>query len=199
MVLVVLLISPRALTNAIDHLAIIESYLFLLYIPLLQFPTILFTLSNDPIITSPNRDSTGLIIYLLTNIRSSKVSCGIKAVVYNKRGDRFSLLRIAFSHRFVPRSPMGFNAAPLSFRFTNLFIGIIFPSASGNRHLVSTVARISVGFLFIYFTKSAQFPLSSRSLSATAAPTPIPAPSHSSTTVRIRSKFKTLANFPATF
>ena len=121
MVLVVLLISPRALTNAIDHLAIIESYLFLLYIPLLQFPTILFTLSNDPIITSPNRDSTGLISYLLTNIRSSKVSCGIKAVVYNKRGDRFSLLRIAFSHRFVPRSPMGFNAAPLSFRFTNLF------------------------------------------------------------------------------
>ena len=78
---------------------------------------------------------------------------------------------------------MGFNAAPLSFRFTNLFIGIIFPSASGNGHLVSTVARISVGFLFIYFTKSAQFPLSSRSLSATAAPTPIPAPSHSSTTV----------------
>ena len=44
-------------------------------------------------------------------------------------------------------------------------------------------AIVSLSFLFIYVSKSAQFPFSSRLLNATSAPTPISAPSHSSTMV----------------
>ena len=57
MVLVVLLISSRALINAIDYLSIIESYLFLCYISSLQLSMVPFSFSNDLIITFPNRDS----------------------------------------------------------------------------------------------------------------------------------------------
>ena len=79
MVLVVLLISSRALINAIDYLSLIESYLFLCYISSLQLSMVPFSFSNDLIITFPNRDLIGLISYLLINFWSSKVKCGIKA------------------------------------------------------------------------------------------------------------------------
>ena len=124
MVLVVLLISSRALINAIDYLSLIESYLFLCYISSLQLSTVPFSFSNDLIITFPNRDLIGLISYLLINFWS-KVKCGIKAVVYNKRGDCFSLLLIAFSMSYS--TSLGFHAAPLCFRFINLFNGFIIP------------------------------------------------------------------------
>ena len=51
------------------------------------------------------------------------------------------------------------------------------------KDMVLPVAWISLGLLFIYFTKSAQIPFCSRLINATAAPTPIPALLHSSTTV----------------
>ena len=42
---------------------------------------------------------------------------------------------------------------------------------------------ISLSLPFIFFTKSAQLPFSSRSINATSAPTPVPSPLHSSTMV----------------
>jgi len=69
----------------------------------------------------PNRDLIGLISYLLINFWSSKVSCGIKAVVYNKRGDCFSLLLIAFAENHSIAA--GINS--FCFRFINLFNGLI--------------------------------------------------------------------------
>ena len=87
MVLVVVLVSSSVIINSIDYLSIMESYLFLVYIYLFQFSMNVFTLSNDLIITFPNRELIGLISYLLINFRSSKTYCGIKAVLYNKIGD----------------------------------------------------------------------------------------------------------------
>ena len=43
-------------------------------------------LTNDLLISFPNRDLLGIISYLLINYRSSKVNAGIKAVVFNKIG-----------------------------------------------------------------------------------------------------------------
>jgi hypothetical protein len=54
MVLVIPLVSPRAIPCPIDHSSIMDSYLSLVYISLPQFPTITSVLPNDPIITSPN-------------------------------------------------------------------------------------------------------------------------------------------------
>ena len=67
MVLVLPLVSPRVIPNPIDYSSIMESYLSLVYIYLLQFSTIVFTLPHDLITTFPNRDPIGLISYLLIN------------------------------------------------------------------------------------------------------------------------------------
>ena len=50
-----------------------------------------FVLSHDIIITSFYWDLLGLISYLPINFWSSKINCGIKAVLYNKIGDNFFL------------------------------------------------------------------------------------------------------------
>ena len=73
MVLVVLLVSSSVIINSIDYLSIMESYLFLVYIYLFQFSMNVFTLSNDLIITFPNRELIGLISYLLINFLDSVI------------------------------------------------------------------------------------------------------------------------------
>ena len=101
MVLVILLVSSCVIVNSIDYLTIMESYLFLVYISLFQFCMITFVLSNDLLIAFLNWDWLGLISYLLINFWSSKLNCGIKAVLYNKCGDCFFLLVLAFSYSFI--------------------------------------------------------------------------------------------------
>ena len=59
-------------------------YLLIFYITSLQLSMISFVLSNDIIITSFYWDLLGLISYLPINFWSSKINCGIKAVLYNK-------------------------------------------------------------------------------------------------------------------
>ena len=124
MVLVILLVSPRAIPCPIDHSSIMDSYLSLVYISLPQFPMITSVLPNDPIITSPNRDRSGLISYLPTNSRSSKTNCGIKAVIHNKVGDLRFPMTSAFPYPFLPF----INYPPfLPFSIPILFI-MFFPS-----------------------------------------------------------------------
>jgi len=94
MVLVIILISSIVIFNSINYLSIIESYSFIFYITLFQLSMINFILSDDIIITSFYWDLLGLISHLLINFWSSKINCGIKAVLYNKIGDNFSLLFI---------------------------------------------------------------------------------------------------------
>lgn len=144
MVLVVLLVSSSVIINSIDYLSIMESYLFLVYIFLFQFSMNVFTLSNDLIITFPNRELIGLISYLLINFRSSKTYCGIKAVLYNKIGDCFFLLLLAIYYSLISYLIIPFSI----FSFINSF-DIFF----------NTI--LSLSFIFIYVSKSAQFPFSS--------------------------------------
>ena len=46
-------------------------------------------------------DLLGLISYLPINFWSSKINCGIKAVLYNKIGDNFSLLFLILFYSFL--------------------------------------------------------------------------------------------------
>ena len=175
MVLVILLVSSCVIVNSIDYLTIMESYLFLVYISLFQFCMITFVLSNDLIIAFLNWDWLVLISYLLINFWSSKLNCGIKAVLYNKCGDCFFLLVLAFSYSFINY----YVHLPLSILFNSL-ISFIF-SFIGSA--LSFYCWFSFSLLFIFFSKSAQFPFSSWLLNAMSAPTPISALLHSSTMV----------------
>ena len=168
-VLVLLLVSSCVILNSIDYLSIMESYLFLVYIILFQFSMNVFTLSHDLIIIFLNWDLIGLISYLLINFWSSKTYCGIKAVIYNKCGDCFFLLVLALSFiNYLTNLAFDLWTAFFSFSFTfDMFFS----------------EWVSLSFLFIYFSKSAQFPFSSWLLNAMSAPTPISALLHSSTMV----------------
>lgn len=101
MVIIVILISPIVIFNSIDYLSIMDSYPFIFYITLFQLFMINFILTNNIIITSFYWDLLGLISYLLINFWSSKVNCGIKAVLYNKIGDNFSLLLLILFYPFL--------------------------------------------------------------------------------------------------
>ena len=175
MVLVILLVSSCVIVNSIDYLTIMESYLFLVYISLFQFCMITFVLSNDLIFSFLNWDWLGLISYLLINFWSSKLNCGIKAVLYNKCGDCFFLLVLAFSYSFINY----YVHLPLSILFNSL-ISFIFSFIYSSSFYCFV---LSFSLLFIFFSKSAQFPFSSWLLNSMSAPTPISALLHSSTMV----------------
>ena len=101
MVTVVILTSPCVILNSIDYLSIMDSYPFVFYITLFQLSMINFVLSHDIIIASFYWDLSGLISYLLINFWSSKVNCGIKAVLYNKIGDNLSLSLLILFYPFL--------------------------------------------------------------------------------------------------
>ena len=100
MVTVVILISSIVIFNSIDYLSIMDSYPFIFYIILFQLSMINFILSYNIIIAFFYWDLLGLISYLLINFWSSKVNCGIKAVLYNKIGDNFFLLLLILFYSF---------------------------------------------------------------------------------------------------
>ena len=83
MVITVIIVSSIILYNSLSYLSIIDSYLFLLYIILFQFSMINFILSDDIITTYFYWDLLGIISYVLVNYWSSKINCGIKAIIYN--------------------------------------------------------------------------------------------------------------------
>ena len=98
---IVILISSIVIFNSINYLSLIESYSFIFYITLFQLSMISFVLSHDIIITSFYWDLLGLISYLPINFWSSKINCGIKAVLYNKIGDNFSLFLLILFYSFL--------------------------------------------------------------------------------------------------
>ena len=168
---VLILLSSCVIINSIDYLVIMESYLFLIYISLFYVSMNVFILSNSMLITFLNWDLIGLISYLLINFWSSKVFCGIKAVVYNKFGDCFFLLILAFIYSLLF----------FSFSFDLLILFYVLLLYFNTVYIY--IEWLSLCFLFIYLSKSAQFPFSSWLLNAMSAPTPISALLHSSTMV----------------
>ena len=138
---IVILISSIVILNSINYLSIIDSYLFLFYIILFQISMVSFVLCNNLLVTFLFWDLLGLISYLLINFWSSKVNCGIKAVLYNKVGDNGFLFLIVLFYSIL-------NTSNYS---------IIFPFAiCFNSHALFLL----ILFVIIY-SKSAQLPFSS--------------------------------------
>jgi len=154
-----------------DYLTIVDSYNFIWLLYIFQLIMIIFVLSNDLIITLVGWDWLGLISYILINFWSSKIKSGIKAVVYNQVGDVCFLMILALSYYYLPF----INYSPfLPFSLIILFYIIIF-------YIMNN--WIIIYFILLYFSKSAQLPLSTRLLNAMSAPTPVSSLLHSSTMV----------------
>ena len=182
MVTVVILISSIVIFNSINYLSIIDSYLFIFYIILFQLFMIGFVLSHDMIITFFYWDLLGLISYLLINFWSSKVNCGIKAVLYNKIGDNFFLLFLVLFYSFlsfISYYPELSYSILLPF---TIYFFIIFNSFFTTFNIL-ILQLFPLSLFYILYSKSAQLPFSTWLLNATTAPTPISALSHSSTMV----------------
>ena len=182
MVTVVILISPIVIFNSINYLSIIDSYSFIFYITLFQLSMISFVLSHDIIITSFYWDLLGLISYLPINFWSSKINCGIKAVLYNKIGDNFSLFLLSCFYSylgFISYYPELSYSIFLPFA---IYFFIIFNCFFTTFNIL-ILQLFPLSLFSILYSKSAQLPFSTWSLNATSAPTPISAPLHSSTMV----------------
>ena len=179
---IVILISSIVIFNSISYLSIIDSYSFIFYITLFQLSMISFVLSHDIIITSFYWDLLGLISYLPINFWSSKINCGIKAVLYNKIGDNFSLFFLTILYSlisFISYYPELSYSISLPFAITWL---VIFNSFFTTFNIL-ILQLLPLSLFSILYSKSAQLPFSTWSLNATSAPTPISALSHSSTMV----------------
>ena len=180
MVVVVILISPIVIFNSIDYLSIMDSYPFIFYIILFQLSMISFVLSHDIIITSFYWDLLGLISYLPINFWSSKINCGIKAVIYNKIGDNFSLLLLIITYSLLAfiNYYLFINYSIILSLIYYVFI-ILMPSSMA----LFSFILFPLSLFFILYSKSAQLPFSTWPLNAISAPTPISSLSHSSTMV----------------
>jgi NADH:ubiquinone oxidoreductase subunit 5 (subunit L)/multisubunit Na+/H+ antiporter MnhA subunit len=185
MVTIVILISPCVIHNSIDYLSIMDSSCFIFYIILFQLSMINFVLCHDIIHSFLYWDLLGLFSYSLINFWSSKVNCGIKAVLYNKIGDNFFLFLIVLFYSLL--SFIAFSLSlPISILISFLlyyYSIIISTMYSSSLYLLFIFIYFPFCILFILFSKSAQLPFSTWSLNAMSAPTPIPAPLHSSTMV----------------
>ena len=151
LVLTVLLVSSCVILNSIDYLCFIDSHLFLIYIILFQISMILFILSHNLILSYLYWDILGIISYLLINYWSSRINCGIKAIIYNKIGDCSFIFILVLSYSYITYNNY-YAFMPLS--LIVLFYSIT--SAYSNSYISFNIIIIT-----IIFTKSAQLPFSS--------------------------------------
>ena len=182
MVTVIILISSIVIFNSINYLSIIDSYSFIFYITLFQLSMISFVLSHDIIITSFYWDLLGLISYLLINFWSSKINCGIKAVLYNKIGDNFFLFLLILFYSFLSFISYYPELSYFIFLPFIMYIFTIFNSFLTIFNIL-ILQLFPICLFFILYSKSAQLPFSTWPLNAISAPTPISALLHSSTMV----------------
>jgi NADH:ubiquinone oxidoreductase subunit 5 (subunit L)/multisubunit Na+/H+ antiporter MnhA subunit len=101
----------------------------------------------------------GLISYLLINFWSSKTKSGIKAVVYNQVGDICFLIILAMSYSFIP-----FNNYYPFIPYTIMIVIKLMIFSIGS--VIFSYYMVIVFYLILFFSKSAQLPLSSWLLNA---------------------------------
>ena len=158
-VIVITLISSIVIINSINYLSLVDSYSFTFYIVLFQLAMISFVLSHDIIIVSFYWDALGLISYLPINFWSSKVNCGIKAVLYNKVGDSFSLF---FATLFLAPLSIISYYPELTFNILLPFYTfIIVTNCYFTTFNILYLIWVSFSPLLICYSKSAQLPFSS--------------------------------------
>ena len=170
-IIIIVFVSSCVNINSIDYLSIMDNLLFIIYISIFQLSMIAFVMSNDLIIQFMNWDLLGIISYLLINYWSSKLNAGIKAIVFNKIGDIFYLLLMAWSYSLLINIHSFFS------------ITILFSFFINYSFLMFYSGIYSIPILIIMFSKSAQLPFFSWLLNAMNAPTPISSLLHSSTMV----------------
>ena len=119
-------------------------------------------------------DLLGIISYVLVNYWSSKINCGIKAIIYNKIGDSFFLLLLGLFYSIL--SFISYNPE-LSYSILLPAATILFIIPYSTIDLFTVLLVTSL--LFIFYSKSAQLPFSTWLLNAISAPTPISALLHS--------------------
>jgi NADH:ubiquinone oxidoreductase subunit 5 (subunit L)/multisubunit Na+/H+ antiporter MnhA subunit len=172
MVMVVIMVSSCVILCSMDYLGMEDSYLLLLYLSLFQLFMVLFVLGDDYVVIYLGWDWLGLVSYLLVNFWSGKTRSGIKAVVFNGLGDICFLFSLSLLYSYV-----GFmNYSPF-LPYVILFIMVVFLGMEG------WVVMLCLSLMIIFFSKSAQLPLSSWLLNAMSAPTPVSSSLHSSTMV----------------
>ena len=141
-----------------------------------------FVLSHDIIITSFYWDLLGIISYLPINFWSSKINCGIKAVLYNKIGDNFSLFLLILFYSFLSFISYYPELSYSIFLPFAIIWWLIFNSFYTTFNIL-ILQLFPLSLFSILYSKSAQLPFSTWLLNAISAPTPISALLHSSTMV----------------
>jgi NADH:ubiquinone oxidoreductase subunit 5 (subunit L)/multisubunit Na+/H+ antiporter MnhA subunit len=179
-VIAVILISPIVIFNSIDYLSIMDPYPFIFHTILPELSMINFILSINIIIGYFYWDSSGSISHLPINFRSNKVNCGIKAVIYNKIGDNFSL---SLSIIIYPLLSFINYYLSVSLCIILSFIYLVYIYSIYLFIPNSLFILFPLSLFFILYSKSAQLPFSTWPSNATPAPTPISPLSHSSTMV----------------
>jgi NADH:ubiquinone oxidoreductase subunit 5 (subunit L)/multisubunit Na+/H+ antiporter MnhA subunit len=135
---------------------------------------LVFILLHDLVAVLLSWDVLGIISYVLVNFWSSRLNCGVKAIVFNKVGDCSFVLLLALSYSYLSFLST-FPFLPILL-VSNLFYSFIWAYSP-----VQSIMQFSL--IIVCFTKSAQLPFSSWLLNAMSAPTPISALLHSSTMV----------------
>ena len=133
-----------------------------------------FVLSHDIIITSFYWDLLGLISYLPINFWSSKINCGIKAVLYNKIGDNFSLFLLILFYSFLSFISYYPELSYSIFLPFAIIWWLIFNSFYTTFNIL-ILQLFPLSLFSILYSKSAQLPFSTWLLNAISAPTPISA------------------------
>ena len=141
-----------------------------------------FVVSHDIIITSFYWDLLGLISYLPINFWSSKINCGIKAVLYNKIGDNFSLFLLILFYSFLSLISYYPELSYSIFLPFAIIWWLIFNSFYTTFNIIA-LQLFPLSLFSILYSKSAQLPFSTWLLNAITALTPISALLHSSTMV----------------
>lgn len=174
---VVMLIGIIVIIMSIEYINVLDLLVFIIYLMLFIISMLCIVIVHKALHLFLHWELLGITSYLLINFFSSRLNCGLKAVIYNKIGDLFLLLLLAYMFSFI--GLLNYN---ISVSYSFMIFIIIFIYYCGSSYTYSSTL-FALLFIMFPFAKSAQLPFSSWLINAMSAPTPISALLHSSTMV----------------